>query len=220
VEKTAFGYLKVANEVMCRPVRALTESKGQDPSKFELAVFGGAGAQHACSIASNLKIKKIFIHKYSPILSAFGIFLADITKRDVQYLNQTLESLDEKVLFSQIQKLSVEGKQYFEERSDSMQGILTQKITMVLKYQGSEALINLGFQYSGQNDSFLNKENLNSKFSEKHKKSFGFLINGKQIVIQRVFVDTFLQREDIENVLKLRENKKTDSESKVLELKA
>jgi hypothetical protein len=28
IEKIAFGYLKVANEVMCRPVRALTESKG------------------------------------------------------------------------------------------------------------------------------------------------------------------------------------------------
>lgn len=48
VEDLALGFLLVANETMCRPIRALTEAKGYRTSDHELAVFGGAGGQHAC----------------------------------------------------------------------------------------------------------------------------------------------------------------------------
>jgi 5-oxoprolinase (ATP-hydrolysing) len=88
---------------MCRPIRALTEARGHAMSKhmcayfilfyfgsnkinemmmidclvFRLASFGGAGGQHACEIASLLGIKTILIHRYSSILSAYGLALAD-----------------------------------------------------------------------------------------------------------------------------------------------
>ena len=42
-----------------------------------LASFGGAGGQHACEIAGLLGIKTILIHRYSSILSAYGLALAD-----------------------------------------------------------------------------------------------------------------------------------------------
>jgi 5-oxoprolinase (ATP-hydrolysing) len=48
VEELALGFLEVANETMCRPIRALTEAKGYRTSDHDLAVFGGAGGQHAC----------------------------------------------------------------------------------------------------------------------------------------------------------------------------
>lgn len=48
VEELALGFLEVANEAMCRPIRSLTEAKGHRASDHELAVFGGAGGQHAC----------------------------------------------------------------------------------------------------------------------------------------------------------------------------
>jgi 5-oxoprolinase (ATP-hydrolysing) len=48
VESLALGFLRVANETMCRPIRSLTEAKGYRTSDHELAVFGGAGGQHAC----------------------------------------------------------------------------------------------------------------------------------------------------------------------------
>ena len=92
-----FRFIKVANETMCRPIRALTEARGHAMSKHvyvyliylswsriklinlssRLASFGGAGGQHACEIASILGIKTILIHRYSSILSAYGLALAD-----------------------------------------------------------------------------------------------------------------------------------------------
>ncbi|RUP51273.1 hypothetical protein BC936DRAFT_149081 [Jimgerdemannia flammicorona] len=78
VDEIAYGFLKVANETMCRPIRTLTEAKGHDTGNHILACFGGAGGQHACAIARSLGIRKILIHRHSSILSAYGLSLADV----------------------------------------------------------------------------------------------------------------------------------------------
>lgn len=51
VEEVALGFIDVANEAMCRPVRSLTQARGYDTSNHVLASFGGAGGQHACAVA-------------------------------------------------------------------------------------------------------------------------------------------------------------------------
>lgn len=63
VAEVAMGFIKVANETMCRPIRALTQAKGYDTAKHILSCFGGAGGQHACAIAASLGMSTIFIHK-------------------------------------------------------------------------------------------------------------------------------------------------------------
>lgn len=83
------GFIKVANETMCRPIRALTQMKGYDVAAHALACFGGAGGQHACAIARSLGMKTIFIHRYSGILSAVGIGLADAVAEE-QVCNTSL----------------------------------------------------------------------------------------------------------------------------------
>jgi 5-oxoprolinase (ATP-hydrolysing) len=95
LDEMVYGFIKVANETMCRPIRALTEARGFETGKHvyvhlsfrllimacsysrRLASFGGAGGQHACEIARLLGIKTILIHRHSSILSAFGLALAD-----------------------------------------------------------------------------------------------------------------------------------------------
>ena len=42
-EEVASGFVRVANEAMCRPIRALTQMRGHDVSTHVLACFGGAG---------------------------------------------------------------------------------------------------------------------------------------------------------------------------------
>ncbi|GFY81766.1 oxoprolinase 1 [Actinidia rufa] len=58
VEEIAQGFVNVANETMCRPIRQLTEMKGHEIRNHALACFGGAGPQHACAIARSLGIKR------------------------------------------------------------------------------------------------------------------------------------------------------------------
>ena len=56
VADVALGFIRVANEAMCRPIRALTQSRGFNPKNHLLSIFGGAGGQHACAIARELGI--------------------------------------------------------------------------------------------------------------------------------------------------------------------
>ncbi len=77
IEEVACGFVDVANETMARPIRALTESRGYSTSAHNLASFGGAGGQHACAIAATLGIHNVIVHKYSSVLSAYGMALAD-----------------------------------------------------------------------------------------------------------------------------------------------
>lgn len=64
-EEVAMGFIRVANEAMCRPIRALTQARGYDTSHHVLACFGGAGGQHACAIARSLGMSTVFVHKYA-----------------------------------------------------------------------------------------------------------------------------------------------------------
>ncbi|KAJ1948242.1 hypothetical protein FBU59_001683, partial [Linderina macrospora] len=82
LEEIAAGFLKVANETMCRPIRALTEAKGHDVQKHVLACFGGAGGQHACAVAANLGIRRVFVHRLASVLSAYGLGLAEVVDEE------------------------------------------------------------------------------------------------------------------------------------------
>lgn len=77
LDEVAWGFVKVANETMSRPIRALTEARGYAAQKHILAAFGGAAGQHACSLAKTLGIKTVLVHRFSSILSAYGMSLSD-----------------------------------------------------------------------------------------------------------------------------------------------
>ena len=77
VESVAMGYIKVANELMCRSIRKITNVRGHQPSEHVLCAFGGAGPQHACMVARSLGISRVVIHKRGGVLSAFGLTLSD-----------------------------------------------------------------------------------------------------------------------------------------------
>lgn len=63
VDQVAYGFVKVANEAMCRPIREITSARGHDVRGHVLACFGGAGGQHACAMARSLGIKTVFVHR-------------------------------------------------------------------------------------------------------------------------------------------------------------
>ncbi|KAF3057073.1 hypothetical protein GL218_05950 [Daldinia childiae] len=126
--EVAHGFIDVANESMSRPIRALTEAKGFETQQHALATFGGAGGQHACEIAKKLGIKRIVIHKYSSILSAYGMALAEVVQEAQEPSSEILseESLGrlmvrmqdlkakvtEGLLVQGIQETAIEHEQY------------------------------------------------------------------------------------------------------------
>ena len=92
VEELAEGFLAVANETMCRPIRSVTQAKGLDVSKHALCCFGGAGAQHAAAVAKSLGISQVLVPRLAGILCAVGIALADVVEEQQEPCSLTYEA--------------------------------------------------------------------------------------------------------------------------------
>lgn len=147
-QEVAQGFLDVANETMCRPIRAITEARGFEIGQHHLAVFGGAGGQHACDIASTLGIKRAIIHKYSSILSAYGMALAEVVQEAQEPSSEVL--CDESIprLQARIDALKDKVREEL-----AAQGI-------PLKSIAYEPYLNL--RYHGTNTSFMIQESSDS----------------------------------------------------------
>lgn len=136
-EEVANGYIDVANEAMCRPIRAITEARGFETGAHNLAVFGGAGGQHACEIANKLGMTRVIIHKLSSILSAYGMALAEVVQESQEPSSEilTAESLP------RLQERVVALKQNVK-RGLLAQGIkendIKYEVYLHLRYQGTE----------------------------------------------------------------------------------
>ncbi|EMD35703.1 hypothetical protein CERSUDRAFT_115669 [Gelatoporia subvermispora B] len=183
LDEIVYGFIKVANETMCRPIRALTEARGYATSKHILASFGGAGGQHACEIAELLGIKTILIHRYSSILSAYGLALADrayelqepsstfYTPENRSSLTARLDRLDAAVR-EELKRQGFEGDRVHTERMLNM------------RFEGTDtALMVLSDAKDGDG-----KEDFEAAFKRVYKAEFGFLLETKTIVVDDVKV--------------------------------
>ena len=173
VADVAMGFVRVANEAMCRPIRALTQMRGYDVTKHTLACFGGAGGQHACAIARTLGMKKIFVHKYSGVLSAVGIGLADVVAESqepsalflsddtLSLLNQRLEALEQEC----VGQLKAKGFAEHEIRATRF---------MNLRYDGTDVPVMTPC---------ISDTSPEQEFKSCYEREFGFLIDGRKIIV-------------------------------------
>jgi len=188
-DEVAYGFIKIANETMTRPIRSLTEAKGHDTSQHRLATFGGAGGQHAVAIAESLGIRQILVHRYSSVLSAYGMALADVVdetqvpeskvwseKGDVKNdLKATMEELKKKSR----KKLRDEGfddeKIVFEEYLN-MRYRGTESALMVVK--PDEEVVEKEFE--GDDWAY------GKAFIKQHEQEFGFTLPDRDIIVDDV----------------------------------
>lgn len=170
-------FLQVANSAMCGPIRSLTESKGHDVAKHHLASFGGAGGQHACAIAEALGIKKVLIHKYSSILSAYGIGLADLVHEEERVCAKAFDHTSSQTINDDMEILADVVRS-----NESMQPFNNVQIRRFLnmRYDGSETAIMVSLDTS---------EDPREDFIKAHHQQFGFTPTNRA-----VYVDTIRAR--------------------------
>ncbi|KAI1343698.1 Hydantoinase B/oxoprolinase-domain-containing protein [Xylariaceae sp. FL0016] len=176
-EEVAAGFLNVANEAMARPIRNLTEARGFAPEKHNLVSFGGAGGQHACAIAEKLGIGRILIHKWSSLLSAYGIAQASLQHEEQAPLSG---KMDQKALDGIRQRLILLRSRVSDELLS--QGAHEQSLeydeAVTLRYFGTDTTITI---------SKPEDEDYGAAFRAHHLREFAFNLN-RDIVIDSVRV--------------------------------
>ena len=76
--KSPKDFLRIAVENMANAIKKISVQRGYDVTEYTLNCFGGAGGQHACLVADALGMKRVFLHPFAGVLSAYGMGLADI----------------------------------------------------------------------------------------------------------------------------------------------
>ncbi|WEW57941.1 5-oxoprolinase [Emydomyces testavorans] len=187
-DEVAYGFIKVANETMARPIRSLTEAKGHDASKHRLATFGGAGGQHAVAIASTLGIKQILVHRYSSVLSAYGMALADVVDEsqvpelkvwsDDENLRSALKEKMSELKYKAVERLKNQG---FKDESIVFEEYLN------MRYRGTESALMIikpnPKDFEEDDDWAYGKA-----FIQQHEQEFGFNLPDRDIIVDDVRV--------------------------------
>lgn len=176
MDELVYGFVKIANETMARPIRTLTEARGFNTADHVLASFGGAGGQHACEIAELLHIRRVLIHKYSSVLSAFGLSLAD---RVYELQEPAAAFYDASTVPELKKRLDGLGERVKEVLLQA--GFTTKQIRL-------ERMLNMRFDGSDTSLMVLSDDDdFETAFKHAYKTEFGFLLE-KRIIVDDVKV--------------------------------
>ncbi len=178
-QQIAAGFLSIAVENMANAIKRISIQRGYDVTEYTLCCFGGAGGQHACLVADALGIKRIYIHPFAGVLSAYGMGMAD--QRVIK--NKGVEQILSKDIFDQLQLVAKELQNDAEgELFD--QGVGQERIR-------SERRVHL--RYAGSDSSLLldlgSIENIIEQFNQQHRQRFGFIDPDKEIIVEAVQVE-------------------------------
>ncbi|KAI8672620.1 hypothetical protein LRP88_02866 [Fusarium phalaenopsidis] len=191
VDEVAYGFLTVANETMTRPIRSITEAKGHDSSKHRLATFGGAGGQHAVAIAESLGIQQILVHRYSSVLSAYGMALADVV--DERQEPESMVWKDDKDVVAELQKkmgkLKDQARQALKEQGFQDDEIAFEEY-LNMRYRGTEsALMIVRPSLEEAKESFGGNDwDFGQAFVKQHRYEFGFTLDERDVIVDDVRV--------------------------------
>ncbi|RMX63494.1 hypothetical protein DD238_006798 [Peronospora effusa] len=193
MEEVASGFLRVANEAMCRPIRNLTQNKGYDISTHILACFGGAGPQHACSIAKALGMSRVYIHRYSGILSAYGLSVADSVV-DKQLPSSAAYNADAKpALIRSLTKIADEAVNELVDDGFQREDVQVQYF-LNMRYDGTDNAVMTRGPMGAKGESpaitanALIEFEFDSTFVKKYQREFGFVLQNRAILIDDVRV--------------------------------
>jgi 5-oxoprolinase (ATP-hydrolysing) len=178
-EVVAAGYLRIANENMANAIKTISVARGHDVTRHALAVFGGAGAQHACAIADILGISTCLVHPLASLLSAYGMGLADIRSVRTEAVEAPLGRESRLAAAALLDRLSCDV-----EAEIAAQGVADSAIVYTmrlhLKVAGTDTALAVPFGSEAE---------MRAAFVALHRARFGFDPGERPLVIEAASVE-------------------------------
>ena len=189
-EQVAAGFISIAVESMANAIKKISLQRGYDVTNYVLCCFGGAGAQVACLIADSLGMKKIFLHPYAGVLSAYGMGLADVRAIREAGVDSVLveELLGE--LEKMMEGLERQGRKELEtQRSAEVNAEEREEVVrkVNLKYEGTNSILGVDFN--------VNVGLMRQEFEREHQLRYGFIQGEKGLIVESVSVEVIQKME-------------------------
>jgi 5-oxoprolinase (ATP-hydrolysing) len=174
-DEIAEGFLAIAVDNMAAAIRKISTARGYDVSCYTMACFGGAGGQHACSVADRLGMQRILIHPLAGVLSAYGIGLADVKVIREQSWRQPLSADFSAALNS----LGDAAKRAVLEQAVD-EANLRVDYRVRLRLAGSDTSLELPIATAGE---------MRAAFHALHRERFGYADEGEQVIVEAVIAE-------------------------------
>jgi 5-oxoprolinase (ATP-hydrolysing) len=178
-EEVASGFLAIAVEKMASAIKKISLQRGYDVSEYTLCCFGGAGGQHACSIADSLGMRRVFIHPFAGVLSAYGMGLADVRAIRQRAVEERLCEGLVPVLDGVLVELEAEGREELNRQdAKSAQEEVFRRVH--LRYEGTDAPLVVDFGDVG---------GMRVRFEGAHRQRYGFVAPEKGLIVEAISVE-------------------------------
>ncbi|MBX6369624.1 MAG: hydantoinase B/oxoprolinase family protein, partial [Rhodospirillales bacterium] len=178
-EEVAEGFLKIAVENMANAIKQISIQRGYDVTRYTLCCFGGAGGQHACLVADALGMKRVYIHPFAGVLSAYGMGLADLRTLKEAAIEARLTDELVPVLSQRLDALAADGTAEM-----LAQGIEAHRIEVLkkahVKYEGTDTPLIVPFG---------SRSEIVAGFAAAHRQRYGFVMEEKPLVVEAVSVE-------------------------------
>ncbi|MEQ8318873.1 MAG: hydantoinase B/oxoprolinase family protein [Rhodospirillales bacterium] len=175
----AEGFLTIAVENMANAIKQISVQRGYDITHYVLNCFGGAGGQHACLVADALGMKTVFVHPFAGVLSAYGMGLADIRALRERSVSEPVDNDAVARIEPLLDEMSADAR-----AEVSSQGIVEKQISdhrrAHLRYEGTDSALVVNV---------ADAETMSQEFEDLHRQRFGFVPEGRKLVIEALAVE-------------------------------
>ncbi len=186
-EEVADGFIQIAVAAMAEAIKKISVQRGYDITRYALNSFGGAGGQHACLVADALGMKKVLLHPFSGLLSAYGMGLADVRATRQKALDVALDARGPAAAASLADQLAAEARAEL-----TGQGVPDGDIEIIVRahvrYAGTDTAIPVTMgpdERAGETA----RLRLKAAFEDAHRRRFGFVDDTKDLTVEAVEVE-------------------------------
>ncbi len=177
--EVADGFLKIAVENMANAIKKISVQRGYDVTGYVLNCFGGAGGQHACLVADALGMKKVMIHPFAGVLSAYGMGLADVRALRERAVEARLEEALMESLEETLADLAADALEELRQ-----QGVPEERTKVLrrlhLRYEGTDTAHVIDFAGAAE---------MTAAFEADHRQRYGFAMPEKALIVEAAAVE-------------------------------
>lgn len=171
LEDIARGCLRIAVANMASAIKKISVQRGYDVGTYTLCAFGGAAGQLSCEVADALGMKRVYMHPFGGVLSAYGMGIADLRHEVQQTLERPLAEISTQELTHLFSGLATEARSGL---ADEVLSETRVDFSVQLKYEGTDSPLDLPWDEA---------TDMALKFTEAHQARYGFTLPQRDIVI-------------------------------------
>ncbi|WP_282702568.1 hydantoinase B/oxoprolinase family protein [Streptomyces sp. CC219B] len=177
-EQVAEGYLRIAVANIANAVKRISVQKGHDVTRYALTTFGGAGGQHACTVADSLGIRTVLVPPMAGVLSALGIGLADTTAMREQSVEAPLEAASLPAVLKTADDLEAAARAELLDEDVPEDRIRVTRRAQ-LRYDGTDTTLTV---------ELTEPDTMRRTFEERHRATYSFALD-RPIVVEALSVE-------------------------------